>query len=318
MNNPKPNDPAPRRLGRGLEALLGGNTEGGEVKVAEAGTRPAASMGVQKVPVAKIDPSPYQTRTNFAEAELTELANSMQAQGLINPVVVRLVEGGRYQLIAGERRVRAARKLGWNTIPVTVVQADDRKAAEATITENLQRADLNPLEKAHAFHRYIRAFQCTQEELAKRVSVERSTVANLLRLLELPEAVQKQIATGTLSAGHGRALLPLGDERKQEQFANRIKAENLSVRDTEEIVRTLVEFEDHEPLAKPKEPPSTIPANAHVEALAQEFRELFGTKVDLKVGAKHRGRLVIHFSNNEEFERIQKQLLGRKGKGQAA
>ena len=182
--------------------------------------------------VHEIDGNPFQPRREFGESEIKSLAESLRQHDMLQPILVRRM-GDRWQLISGERRLRAAICAGWTRVPVRVREADDRLVAELAIVENLQRKDLNPIEKALSFQRYLREHQCTQDELGKRLTIDRSTIANLLRLLELPELVQEALRTGTISAGHARALLPLGEEHRQIDFCHRIRRETLSVRDVE-------------------------------------------------------------------------------------
>lgn len=310
MNQPPKTEQ--RRLGRGLEALLGNSdNQSGEAAPAKAaGAAPAG--GSQKVPISKVDPNPFQPRREFNQQEIESLGQSLTEHGMIQPLVARLVEG-RYQLIAGERRLRAAQKIGWNTVPIRVMEADDRQVAEVAIVENLQRTDLNPLEKAGAFKRYLDTYKCPQDELAKRIGIDRSTVANLIRLLELPEAVQEAVRKEQISAGHARALLPLGEEKEQTNFVKRIQAEGWSVRRTEQEVKDSIAQADGEKLAvidedgKRKE---VTPQSQQVAALEQEFRTWLGTKVDLRSTSKDKGRIIIHYTNQEEFDRLRKHLSG--------
>jgi ParB family chromosome partitioning protein len=227
---------------------------------------------------------------------------------MLQPPLVRRVNG-RYQLIAGERRLRAAIKAGWTEIPVHVREADDRQMAELAIVENLQRKDLNPLEKAASFDRYLEQYQCTQEELASRLSIDRSTIANLIRLLELPAAVQDAIRSGAVSQGHARALLPLGDEREQVAFCDRIKKEGLSVRAVEQLVQDQVHSTEGAQATASKSSRSRS-RNQNLAALEQEFRQALGAKVAIRESAKGRGRIVIQFSTAEEFDRLRTYLLG--------
>lgn len=302
---------SPRRLGRGLEALLGrplddaAPTDSGGV---------SSDNGLVSIDVFQIDPNRFQPREDFNDQELDALAESIRQHGVIQPVVVRRV-GERFELISGERRLRAAIKAGWAAIPCLVRHADDRQVAEVAIVENVQRKDLNPLEKAASFQRYLEQYQCTQEELASRIQMDRSTIANLIRLLELPAEIQQSIRQGTLSQGHARALLPLGDEVEQVRFAQKIIAEQLSVRQTEELVQDTIRAADHESLATPDGPP-TIPAkpnrrrtrSQHLASLEQELRAALGTKVEIRHGAKGRGKIVVHFASADEFERL-RQLI---------
>jgi ParB family chromosome partitioning protein len=299
-------------LGRGLEALLGrlpGTPEAGEGW--QDGQQPSAG-GLVQVHVYEIENNPFQPRRDFDDAAIDELAASLNQHGMIQPLVVRR-QGERYQLISGERRLRAAIKAGWQQVPVQVREADDRQMSEVAIVENLQRKDLNPIEKAHSFQQYLERYACTQEELAGRISIDRSTIANLIRLLELPEAIQQSIRSGTLSQGHARALLPLGDEREQLSFCQRIQDEGLSVRAVEELVQYTIHQADHEPLSvvggeTARPPRSARRSREHAAALEQELRTALGTKVELNQRAGGRGRIVIHFASPEEFERLRDHL----------
>src|SRR4029079_18159734 len=255
--------------------------------------------------------NPYQPRQTFDEAEIADLADSIRAHGILQPLVVRLVEGN-YELIAGERRLRAAMAADWRQVPVLVREVDDRQMAELAIVENIQRKDLNAIEKAESFQRYIDQYQCTQEELAGRIQIDRSTVANLLRLLELPPIVKKMVQEADISQGHARALLPLGDEQEQIEFARKIKKEGLSVRATEQGVQDRIHSLDGDQLrivdADGNSRPVERPRNEQVASLEQELRKALGTKVDLSQTAKGKGKLTIHFQSHEAFERI-RQLL---------
>jgi ParB family chromosome partitioning protein len=255
--------------------------------------------------------NPYQPRQVFDEAEIADLADSIRAHGILQPLVVRR-SGEGFELIAGERRLRAAQAADWRQVPVQIRAVDDRQMAELAIVENVQRKDLNAIEKAESFQRYINQYQCTQEELAGRVQVDRSTVANLLRLLELPADVKKMVREGDISQGHARALLPLGDEQEQIEFARKIKKESLSVRATEQGVHDRVHTLDGDQLrivdAEGNSRPVERPRNEQLASLEQELRTALGTKVDLSQSAKGKGKLTIHFQSHEAFERI-RQLL---------
>jgi ParB family chromosome partitioning protein len=316
-----------RRLGRGLEALLGTPVGAPTVNVAPRapeGVEPShdAPGGNLRVSVYDIEANPYQPRREFDETEIDQLSSSLQEHGLLQPILVRRV-AERYQLVAGERRLRAAIKAGWPDVPVNVIEADDRKTAEISIVENLQRKDLNALEKAASFQRYLETYQCTQDELARRLQLDRSTIANLIRLLELPEAVQQSLRAGEITPGHARALLPLGDENEQISFCRRIVADGLSVRSIESLVQETILVADAEPLdavasdgGVARSPRKQRPNNAVLE---RELRAALGTKVDVRQGAKGRGRIVIHFANGEEFERLRDWLChdGREIRSQA-
>lgn len=303
-----------RRLGRGLEALLGrppGSPEATDAAYDEMSEAPRD--GILQVHVYDIENNPFQPRRDFDEGAIDELAASLKQHGMIQPLVVRR-NAERFQLISGERRLRAAIKAGWQHVPAQVREADDRQMSEVAIVENLQRKDLNALEKAHSFQQYLERYGCTQEELAARINIDRSTIANLIRLLELPEAIQDSLRAGTITQGHARALLPLGDEREQLSFCRRIQEESLSVRSTEELVQLTIHEADHEPLAvvggeAPRRKRSRG-SSEQCAALEQELRAALGTKVDIKQRARGRGQIVIHFTSPEEFERLREHLAG--------
>lgn len=253
--------------------------------------------------IVTIDDNPFQPRRRFDEAEIAALAESLQEHTLLQPILVRRVND-RYQLISGERRLRAAIKAGWTTIPAQVREADDRLVAELALVENLQREDLNPIEKALSFQRYIAQHSCTQEELARRVKINRATIANFMRLLELPEEVQHALTDAKLSAGHARALLPLGEEAAQVDFCRQIIQHDLSVREVERLVKERIDAEDGEPTASGNSPKTSRTRSDQNASLEQELRRSLGAKVDVRQTAKGRGRIIIHFKNHAEFERV--------------
>jgi ParB family transcriptional regulator, chromosome partitioning protein len=310
-----------RRLGRGLEALLGRSWDEPQAAAAPPESSPVEGLGDERISRDEngqvwmncdaIARNPYQPRQTFDEAEIADLADSIRAHGILQPLVVRRSENG-FELIAGERRLRAAQAADWRQVPVQIREVDDRQMAELAIVENVQRKDLNAIEKAESFQRYIDQYHCTQEELAGRVQVDRSTVANLLRLLELPANVKKMVQEGEISQGHARALLPLGDEQEQIDFARKIKKEGLSVRATEQGVHDRVHSLDGDQLrivdADGNSRRVERPRNEQVASLEQELRTSLGTKVDLSQSAKGKGKITIHFQSHEEFERV-RQLL---------
>jgi ParB family chromosome partitioning protein len=321
---------APRRLGRGLEALLGQPT----TTLQPAAARPSLHLHnptaegipgqLPRISVYEIDRNPYQPRKEFADDLIAELADSLEKHGLLQPLVVRRV-GDRYQLIAGERRLRAAIKAGWPDVPVNIREADDRQMAEVAMVENLQRKDLGALEKASSFQQYLAQYRCTQEELAQRLACDRSTVANLIRLLELPTVVQSALRSSQISAGHARALLPLGDEREQCDFCNKIQNEGWSVRLTEQKVQEFLDHAEHgEHSVTKSHSPATAssgtvksgkkkPARTRTSqlvSLEQELRQVLGTKTEIRQTSRGRGKIVIHFTNADEFERLREYLIG--------
>jgi ParB family chromosome partitioning protein len=297
-----------RRLGRGIGTLLGGL---GEPSLMEGnpvnGDAPAGEFGL--IDEGLISRNPYQPRKEFDDEALTEMVESIVQHGILQPLLVRAFEGG-YQLIAGERRLLAARKAGVTRIPCRVVALDDKGVCEVAIIENVQRTDLSDLEKAQAFQDYLDKFGGSIEELAARLGKNRSTVSNCLRLLELPDQVKIALASGKISAGHARALLPLEEESDQIAMCKKIESEKLSVRQTEDEIRIkLHAADDAETIpfeaadGKRKQSGRKTISN-HVMELQQQLRDVLGAKVEIRMKGKDSGKLVIHFASNEEFERI--------------
>lgn len=316
-----------KRLGRGLEALLGrvGSPEADfDRDIAAVGTDTVATRppkdddnrpqsDLRNVSVFEIEKNPFQPRRDFDEEEIARLADSLQQHGLLQPLVVRRVGTG-YQLIAGERRLRAAIRAGWTEVPVRVVEAEDRQMAELAIVENLQRKDLNALEKAECFQRYIETYDVSQEELASRLDLDRSTISNFLRLLDLPPRVQDALRENRITQGHARAILGLESEEEQIELCRLVEAEGLSVRKVEAMVQErrrgdgpVLSVVGRDGTAAPARPA----ANEHLEALEREFRAALGSKVDLSHNGRGRGKIVIHFRSHEEFERIRQHICGQ-------
>ena len=275
--------------------------------VGEISPQPASDDGeILFLNVLEIDDNPFQPRREFSESEIASLSESLKEHDMLQPVLVRR-SGSRWQLISGERRLRAAIHAGWRKVPACVRDADDRLVAELAIVENLQRVDLNAIEKALSFRRYLDEHDSTQEELAQRLKIDRSTIANLMRLLELPAVVQEDVQKGNISAGHARALLPLGDEPEQIEFAGRIKRDGLSVRETERQVGEKIQLEDGDAmsLVGEKAKRKKVKRSNHLASLEQQMRIALGTKVEIKPSARgNRGQLVVQYRNKDEFERI--------------
>lgn len=287
------------RLGKGLGALLGEYLPE-EIDPADSGYR--------TVQVSRIAANPYQPRREFTEEQLTELERSIRENGLLQPLVVRPASaaspaGAEWELIAGERRWRAVRRLGWTEVPAVVREIDDRALLVLAIVENVQRADLSPLEEAEAYRRLIDDFGYTQKEVAESVGRERSTVTNLLRLLQLPATVQVMVTQGELSMGHARALLGLQDDRQIADVARRAAREGLSVRAVEDVVRRRQE-------SAGKEPKTRTPGDAHLRQLEADLQRTFGTAARIRTGKGDTGRIEIPFYSSEDFERVTDLLLG--------
>lgn len=308
-----------RRLGRGLSALLGGGgDEQPHQSPAAAGTE--AGPDQSQIHVELIERNPFQPRKEFLEESLNELVESIRQHGVLQPLLVRSL-GSHYQLIAGERRLLASKQAGLEMVPCRVLELDDRGVCEAALEENLKRADLNVLEKAQAFQDYLDRFGSTMEELAKQLSMNRSTVNNYLRLLALPEAVKESLRADRITNGHARALLPL-PEQEQIALCRKIEKESMSVRATETAVRELLgrpappsaeAITNDQTVANNGETipfPGELPAEVtnHVRSLQEQLQQHLGLKVEIKVTGKDAGKIIIPFASNDEFERVVRHL----------
>jgi ParB family transcriptional regulator, chromosome partitioning protein len=286
-----------RALGKGLDSLIprpqtgpAGEAEGGKPR---------------EIPVDLIDSNPFQTRSLVNQEQLAELAASITANGVVQPVLVRPLASGRFQLIAGERRWRASLLAGKTTVPAMLRQVSDEQAMEITIVENLQRADLNPMEQARAFERLGREFHMTQEQMAQRTGKDRATVSNFLRLLKLPSSVQNRVEIGELTFGHARALLALEHAEEMEKAAQRIAALSLSVRQTETYVQGLID-----PSRKSKkEPRAEPPIDPNVRDAQEQLQRALGLKVMID-DHNGRGKVIIEYARLEDFDALLERLTG--------
>ncbi len=287
-------------LGKGLAALL--PTE----NVGTVGESPTTGAYLREVPVGNISPNPNQPRGRFDEEGLVELAHSIRELGVLQPILVRPMSDGQFQLIAGERRWRAAKRCGLDSIPCVVRTTDDVASVEQALVENLHRQDLTALEEAAAYLQLIEEFRLTHEELARKVAKSRAAISNTLRLLQLPASIQHLLSDGRISAGHARALLGTPDRSFQEALAHRIVEEGLSVRSVEELIR------------RPQQPVEAAPSEHHSRAhdgptrhlrppglleLEELLSEHLDTRVSVSMGGK-RGKMVIEFATLEDLERI--------------
>jgi ParB family chromosome partitioning protein len=259
----------------------------------------------REIPLDQIDPNPYQTRSQVDQGQLAELAASITANGVVQPILVRPLASGRFQLIAGERRWRASELAGKQTIPAILRQVSDEQAMEITIVENLQRADLNPMEQARAFERLAREFHMTQEQMAVRTGKDRATVANFLRLLRLPASVQARVEAGDISFGHARALLAFEHAEEIEKAAQRVAALSLSVRQTENYVQSLLHPEKS---AKKKVKPEP-PIDPNVREVQDRLQRALGLKVTVE-DHNGRGRVIIEYAKLEDFDTLLENLAG--------
>jgi len=285
-------------LGKGLSALIPDAIEQ---------PAPAPRSSPVEADIDRLDPNDFQPRVYVDDARLQELAQSIKANGIIQPIVVRRI-GDRFQIIAGERRWRAARVAGLLRVPVVVrdvAPGQEQSLLEMALIENIQREDLNPIEEALAYQRLASEFQLRQEDIAAAVGKDRASVANFLRLLKLPEEVRTEVASGRLSMGHARALLSLADETEQRRIVRDIIARSLSVRETESMVKKIVES-----TAPPRAPAEDKKADVHTRAAEDRLKLLLGTKVRI-VRQGRRGRIEIDFASEEELIRIYEQLTER-------
>jgi ParB family transcriptional regulator, chromosome partitioning protein len=283
-------------LGRGLSALIPGAPEAGE-----------ASGGLLEVPATAIAPNPKQPRSRFDDETLRELAASIREVGILQPIVVRKAGDG-YEVVTGERRLRAAKLAGLATVPVVLRDSDDSDLLREALIENIHREDLNPIELAEAFRQLLEDLGLKQEELADRVGVSRSHIANTIRLLALPLEVQQLLTDDRITAGHARALLALGDADAITSLSLRIAAEDLSVRETEDIVRRFIEAPaDSQPRKKEAAPEAgTDPSLGEVEEI---LSEQLATRVVIRMGRK-KGQVVIDFGSADDLERIVSEIIG--------
>jgi ParB family transcriptional regulator, chromosome partitioning protein len=274
-------------LGTNLDSLIPTSLTVGDTEVAQQ----------NEVPISSISPNPRQPRTVFDEDALNELIASIKEIGILQPPVVRKVSEGRYELIMGERRFRAAKAAGLKSIPVIIRQTPDNELLREALIENIHRSQLNPLEEAAAYAGLLTDFGCTHDELATKLGRSRPLISNMLRLLNLPPTVQRKVAAGVISAGHARALLGLSDEKEIEKLANRIVAEGLSVRATEEIVATAG------PAKKGGKAKIKVGISGTALASAELLSDYLDTRVSIEQG-KGKGKITIEFAGNEDLQRI--------------
>lgn len=293
----------PRRLGRGLEALI----PGAGTVVAPPPPAATPTSDLQKLAISSIRPNPYQPRREFNEAELSELQASLKASGLLQPITVRRAPGG-FELISGERRLRAATRLGWNEISAIIREVDDRTLLTLALVENLQRADLNAVEEARGYRRLSEEFSYTHAQIAEAVGKDRTSVTSLLRILQLPAAVLDIVEKGHLTAGHARALVSLEDPRRALSLANEAVALQLSVREMEKRVR-----DAQQPPAQKRSTAraATSPAGSPVlKRLEDELRRRLQTDVSIRLSGPERGAVEIAFYSADDLERVLDVVLG--------
>jgi ParB family chromosome partitioning protein len=281
-----------RRLGRGLDALLGSGGDGRQLKTEQA-----------QVAIDQIEQNPFQPRKAFDEEELTALRESIRTHGLLQPLVVRPV-ADHFQLIAGERRLRAAAAAGLTEVPVHIVDFNDQQILEAALVENIQRADLNPIEKAQGFKDYLKRFNMTQEQLATRLGLDRTTISNLINLLDLPLEVQEAVRLEQISLGHAKVLKGLTSSERQVSICREIIGRGLSVRATE----TLLKEQKQEPASTPSRKP--VEKTSHIQSLEAELQQVLATRVEIRLRGKDQGQIALNFDSNDDFERLMGVLRG--------
>jgi len=301
MNTAAAPDTKRRALGKGLDSLL----PRVQPPTPTASSHEADSGKPREIAVELIDRNPFQTRSQVHESELAELAASIIANGVVQPILVRPQPNGRFQLIAGERRWRASLLAKKATIPAILRQVSDEQALEITIVENLQREDLNPMDQARAFERLATEFHMTQEQIATRTGKDRVSVANFMRLLKLPVNLQAQVESGQLSFGHARALLALRDHPELEKVAGRVVSLSLSVRQTESMVQNVLN-----PEQKTKEPKPEPVVDPNVREVKDRLQRALGLKVSIE-DRNGRGKVIIEYSKLEEFDTLLEQLAGK-------
>ncbi len=290
-----------RALGKGLDSLLPRIAP----PVPSSAAHEAEGGKPREIPIEMIDRNPFQTRTQVNEEELQELAASIIANGVVQPILVRPQANGRFQLIAGERRWRASQLAKKATIPAILRQVSDEQALEITIVENLQRADLNPMDQARAFERLSREFNMTQEQIATRTGKDRVTVANFMRLLKLPESIQTKVEAGSLSFGHARALLALNQHPGLDKAAQRVLSLSLSVRQTETLVQSILDPDQNK-----KQPKPEAVVDPNVREVKDRLQRALGLKVTIE-DRNGRGKVIIEYARLEDFDTLLEQLAGK-------
>jgi len=282
----------PRRLGRGLEALLG-----------SAGGLASSDEGALKsIPIAQVARNPFQPRSEFNAEELLELQESLKVSGLLQPITVRRRrDKNGFELIAGERRLRAATKLGWKEIPAIIKDIDDRTLLSLALVENLQRTDLNPIEEGEGYYRLSHDFGLTQQQIAETVGKDRTTVANMLRVLQLPESVRRLLQEGKLTMGHAKVLLGLDDSEKIVTLANEIVGEGLTVRELEQRLRQFAGTSKIGKAGRPRRADRLSPPGREIQ---DRLRRFLQTDITLNVGPNNRGTITLHFFSADDLERL--------------
>ncbi|MCV6629316.1 MAG: ParB/RepB/Spo0J family partition protein [Flavobacteriaceae bacterium] len=293
-----------KALGRGLSALLK-DPENDINNVNDDGADKIVG-NIIELELEVIEVNPFQPRTNFNEETLQELADSIRELGVIQPITVRKTEFNKYQLVSGERRYRASKLLGLNTIPAYIRIANDQDSLAMALVENIQRQDLDPIEVALSYQRLIDEIQLTQEQLSKRVGKKRSTITNYLRLLKLDPIIQTGMRDGFVSMGHGRALINLEDNQEQIAIYKKVIQNNLSVRETEALVKKTKEDSGKNKSGSTKKTSSPT----YIKEGIASFNKHFSTKVDIKVSSNGKGKIVIPFSSKEDFNRLKKIISG--------
>lgn len=294
-----------KALGKGLGSLIPGSTR-----------TEAQGQKLLELPLDDIITNPAQPRKLFSKESLDELSQSIEEKGILQPLVVRHIGGGKYELIAGERRFRAARQAGLNLVPVIVKNVDDNEVLELALIENIQRENLNPIEEALAYRDLLSKFQHTQEELAKRLGKDRSSIANALRLLKLPESIRNQLISNELSMGHARAILAIEDRDQQLQIASDIVANSLSVRDVELLIRRLKEAPADDNTSSAVNPAEETTERTRAKSLIREFVEKverllkgkLNTFVSVK-GNQQQGKIILTYNSAEELNRLTQKLV---------
>lgn len=294
-------------LGRGLSALL--KDPSNDIQSVQDKNADKVIGNIVELDLEAIEVNPFQPRTNFSEESIRELASSIKELGIIQPITVRKLDFNKYQLVSGERRFRASKLIGLETIPAYIRIANDQESLEMALVENIQRQDLDPIEIALSYQRLIDEINLTQEQMSERVGKKRSTIANYLRLLKLDPIIQTGMRDGFISMGHGRALITIEDQKSQLDIYEKVISNKLSVRETESLVRNFTNTEDVNKEGK-TEADDDVPK--YIKKGITAFSEYFGHKIDVKVSKNGKGKITIPFHSEEDFNRIKKLVQGAK------